>query len=128
MNTRIRAVRNDAGMTQEEFAKRLGLSRQYIALVETGDRDPSPRTVNDICREFDVPHQWLTAGVGQMHGDTSREAEVTREVGKLFRKRPDSFKAAVISCLMKFDPDGDQWKVLEQIFDGIEKERNKKEE
>ena len=28
----------------------------------------------------------------------------------------------------KFEPDSDQWKVLEQIFDGIEKERNKKEE
>ena len=49
MNDRIKQVRQSVGLTQMQFAERLGLSRNFIAMVETGGRVPSDRTISDIC-------------------------------------------------------------------------------
>lgn len=66
MNTRIGEVRKSLGLNQQEFASRIGLTRNYVSLMETGDRTPSERTVSDICREFDVNEKWLRTGEGSM--------------------------------------------------------------
>lgn len=62
MNTRIKTVRQKFGLTQAQFAERISLSQNYIALIETGKRDPSDRTISDICREFGVSLDWLKNG------------------------------------------------------------------
>ena len=67
MNDRIRAVRADAGISQEKFANSLNLSRQYVALLETGERVPSDRTVSDICRVYSVREDWLRSGSGERY-------------------------------------------------------------
>ncbi len=66
MNDRIKKVREDAHLSQEKFARKLNLSRQYVALLESGDRLPSSRTVADICREFNISESWLRNGDGPM--------------------------------------------------------------
>ena len=67
MNERIRAVRADAGISQEKFASSLKLSRQYVALLETGERVPSDRTIADICRVYSVREEWLRTGSGDRY-------------------------------------------------------------
>lgn len=67
MNERIRKLRKSQGMTQEEFANILGLSRNFISQVESGAKKPSNRTKNDICREFSVSEEWLETGNGDMY-------------------------------------------------------------
>jgi transcriptional regulator with XRE-family HTH domain len=37
--TRIRAGRERAGLTQQELANRVGITRVYVAKLEGGDRD-----------------------------------------------------------------------------------------
>ena len=64
MKERIAEVRKAAGLSQAEMADRLGLSRNFISLMENGNRIPSDRTVADICREFGVNRVWLETGVG----------------------------------------------------------------
>ena len=54
MNERIKQVRQTVGLTQSAFATALGLSRNYIAMIEIGQRDPSDRTIADICRVYNV--------------------------------------------------------------------------
>lgn len=66
MNTRIGEVRKSLGLNQQEFASRIGLTRNYVSLIETGGRTPSERTVSDICREFNVNEKWLRTGEGSM--------------------------------------------------------------
>ncbi|WP_447764828.1 helix-turn-helix transcriptional regulator [Sphingopyxis panaciterrae] len=41
MENRVRAFREDAGWSQGELARRLGVSRQTINAVETDKYDPS---------------------------------------------------------------------------------------
>ena len=66
METRIKQIRKVTGLTQEQFAKRLGLSRNHIAQVETRKGMASDRTIKDICREFNINEEWLRFGIGSM--------------------------------------------------------------
>lgn len=125
MKTRIRTIRKDANMSQEEFSKTINLSRQYVALLETGEREPSTRTIRDICEKFGVNETWLRTGAGTMHSEKSHEEELGAAVAKLMANRPDSFKAAVVAALLRFDPDGPEWDVLEQIYNQIAEEWEK---
>lgn len=62
MNNRIKLIRQNENMTQSQFAEKIGLSRNYVAMIEIGQRDPSDRTVSDICRIFGVNPAWLRNG------------------------------------------------------------------
>ena len=122
MNNRIREVRKAAKVSQEEFGKSLGLSRQFITLVETGERVPSDRTIRDICREYNVNETWLRTGAGEMIASRSREQEMADLVKSLMSDSPESFRSALVTTLLRFDPDGPEWEVLERIYNAIAQE------
>ena len=73
MNSRIKQIRKDAGLTQTEFANRLGLSQNYIAQIECNSRCPSDRTAADICKIFNVNEEWLRTGRGEMYAPVDDE-------------------------------------------------------
>ena len=74
--TRIKALRQALDLTQEQFASQIGLSRNYIAMIEIGQRDPSKRSISDICRVFGVDLIWLRTGAGEMFKPQTREEEL----------------------------------------------------
>lgn len=76
MQYRIKQVRQSEGLTQAEFAEKIGLSRNYIAMIEIGQREPSNRTIKDICRIFGVNEIWLRTGVGEPFTPLSRSEEL----------------------------------------------------
>ena len=76
MQDRIKQVRQSEGLTQAEFAERIGLSRNYIAMIEIGQREPSDRTIKDICRIFGVNEIWLRTGVGEPFTPLSRSEDL----------------------------------------------------
>lgn len=67
MNERVKTIRKTLNMTQDQFSKKINLSRNYIALIESGDRVPSDRTISDICREYNINEKWLRTGEGDMY-------------------------------------------------------------
>lgn len=67
MKERILKIRKDAGLNQEDFAKEISLTKNYISLIETGNRIPSDRTISDICRAFGVNEEWLRNGIEPMY-------------------------------------------------------------
>lgn len=63
MNERIKTLRKELlHMTQEEFSTKIGLSRNFIAQIESGTKTPSNRTISDICRIFDINEDWIRYG------------------------------------------------------------------
>lgn len=80
MKERILELRKSLGLSQEQFASKLSLSRNFLSLVEKGDRGISDRTVSDICRIFNVNETWLRTGEGQMINPLTREAEIAQLV------------------------------------------------
>lgn len=44
----IRNIRIEAGMSQKEWAKKIGIDPSSVCLYEKGDRFPSPKTIKKI--------------------------------------------------------------------------------
>lgn len=64
MKDRIKALRKALGMTQQEFADKLGLKRNSVANYEIGRNIPMDPIINSMCREFGVNEVWLRTGEG----------------------------------------------------------------
>lgn len=54
MNNRLREMREKAGMTQEELASRVSVSRQTIISLEKGKYNPSIILAYSLSRVFDM--------------------------------------------------------------------------
>jgi transcriptional regulator with XRE-family HTH domain len=117
MNTRIATIRKKEDLNQEEFASSLGLTKNFISLVETGKREPSDRTINDICRIYNVNENWLRTGEGEMLIPMDREKELALLTAKLFKESSDSFKNRFVSMLAKMSDD--EWALLESTVDKL---------
>lgn len=52
---RVRALREQAGLSQEELAARAGIHRTYIGGVERGERNVGLKNVLRIAAALDVP-------------------------------------------------------------------------
>lgn len=125
MNTRIKEVRKAAKLTQAAFGDRLGITQNYVALIEGGQREPSDRTLRDICREFNVSETWLRTGAGEMRAAQTREEELTELVAGLMADRPESFRSALLTVLLRFRPDGPEWAALEAVYNSVRAETEK---
>lgn len=66
MNARLKEVRFFYGLTQEQFAERIGVTRGGIAKIEVGDRPLTQQMIKSVCREFKVNYFWLRDGIGDM--------------------------------------------------------------
>lgn len=97
MNERISQVRKSAGLTQEKFAARIGLTRNFVWMIEKGERIPSDRTIADICREFGVSETWLRTGQGQMLLDLGEDAELTQVLAQIQVSDDDTIKDILVA-------------------------------
>ena len=119
MNERIKSLRKSLSMTQEEFSKRIGLSRNFIAQVEIGTKTPSDRTISDICREFNADEEWLRTGNGEMFIPKSKEQLFSELLGEAVKADENDFKRRLFLALSKLDDSG--WENLEKLIDSIAK-------
>lgn len=114
MNERISLIRKESGLTQEEFGAKVGgLSRNYIWMIEKGDRVPSDRTISDICREFNVNEEWLRTGEGEMFQPKSRNEELFEFAAKVAEGDPGSIQSQLLSVMARLSDE--QWEVLAQV-------------
>lgn len=118
MNERLKKLRKELDMTQQEFADRIGISRGNIGAYEVGKNAISNAVISLICREFNVNEKWLRFGDGEMFIELSRSDEIVQFVGQLMTEEDDSFKKRLVSGLAALDDNG--WKVLENFLDSIQ--------
>ena len=132
MHTRIKEVREHLGLSQTEFGKRLGISRDAVSNLEYNRlKKPEQKEpiIKLICREFGVSETWLRTGVGKPYEVRTREEEMGDLLGSLMKHSPESFRSRLITALLRFDPDGSEWQVLENIYNSVaaEADENNKE-
>lgn len=111
MNERIKYVRAERGLTQEQFANKLGLTRNYVARIEIGERTPSDRTISDICEKFGVSEKWLRTGIGEPFNPISKSDEIAAFIGKLVKSQ-SPIQQAFITVLARTTPD--EWALFEK--------------
>lgn len=71
MNQRIKIIRASLNLSQDDFCKKIKLSRSHISSIENGRKSITDRIVSDICREFNVNENWLRTGNGDIFIDKS---------------------------------------------------------
>ena len=124
MNSRIKMIRQNEGLTQSQFADKIGLSRNYVAMIEIGQREPSDRTISDICRIFDIQEDWLRHGLEPMRAAKSREEEIADLVGSALTGSSEFKKSVIRMICSRTD---EELKTLEAalqaVYDGIKKDQ-----
>ena len=124
MNSRIKMIRQNEGLTQSQFADKIGLSRNYVAMIEIGQREPSDRTISDICRIFDIQEDWLRDGLEPMRSAKSREEEIADLVGSALTGSSEFKKSVIRMICSRTD---EELKALEAalqaVYDGIKKDQ-----
>lgn len=113
MKERIKKLRKALGLTQQEFADRIGISRGNIATYETREGSPGSSVINLICREFNVSETWLRTGEGEMYVRRSRDDELSAFVDELMKEQPQDFRRRLVTALSRLKPE--QWDALESI-------------
>lgn len=95
---RILAIRKESGLSQSAFGEKLNLSQNFVWMIEKGQREPSDRTISDICRVYGINEPWLREGVGEMYVPKTREETIAELVGSALNGSND-FKKAVIQMI-----------------------------
>ena len=99
MNERIKKLRKELKLTQQEFADELKISRGNIGSYEVGKGSPSDAVVSLICKTFNVNEEWLRSGAGDMFLELPEEDE----------------EAAYVSELLE-DGENDLYKLIKEIM------------
>ena len=117
MNSRILALRKHLGLSQQEFADRIGASRGVIANIDNNRTVPSPIVIASICRVFDVNPEWLKDGADVpmfLEVDDDDELLVNRIMAG-----EDEFRKSVFRAFSKMGDD--EWEILKNIVEQIKK-------
>lgn len=128
MNKRIKEVRKTFGLTQEQFGLKIGLTGAALSKIESGTNNPTGQTIVSICREFGVSEVWLRTGIGEMRPPNTRADELGRAIRELLTDETDSFRTRLLTVLLRFDPDGPEWDILERIVEEVAGENKKSPE
>ncbi len=118
LNERINYLIKSLGMKKTAFAEKLNVSQAFVSQLCSGVKQPSERTIQDICTKFNVNEEWLRTGNGEMFIRLSRNDEISKFVGKLMKEEEDSFKNRLIAGLAALDDTG--WDVLETFLNSIQ--------
>ena len=121
MNERISTIIEASGIKKTVFADRLNVSQAFVSQLCSGVKQPSDRTIADICREFNVNEDWLRTGEGEMFKPLSRSETIAKFAGELMKDEDDSFRRQLVEALAQLDEK--EWEVLA----GIAKKVTKKE-
>lgn len=103
MYKRIKEIRKALGLTQEEFAARIGVKRGAIANYEIGRNEPVDAVVSLICREYSVSETWLRSGSGEMFTYAEKNDRLAEIVARLGRPKAEATLRIVDTVLSAVD-------------------------
>ena len=126
MNTRIKEIRKSVHLTQDEFAEKIGLSKNFVWMMENGERTPSDRTISDICRIFSINELWLRSGEGEMKLELTKNQEIAQFLNEVMAEDDEDFKKNFIEALASLNDN--EWQafasITRKIVDDFIKDNN----
>ena len=109
---RIKELRKRLGLSQREFAEKIGRTLSAIQKWEMGEREPSEMALKQISQTFGVSLEWLKTGEGEMFLEKKSNSaieEIKKAVEQLEGKIPRFLQRALDS--------GDTDEILQAIAD-----------
>jgi transcriptional regulator with XRE-family HTH domain len=119
MNRRIKIIRKELDMNQEQFGKILGLSKSGISEIESGRRNVTEQHILMLknYRKKRINEKWLRTGKEEIFLPEDREAELENLTDDLLMEEPDSFKNKFISLVAKMNDE--EWAMLENLVNQL---------
>lgn len=125
MNERLRKLRKELDMTQQEFADKIGIARGNIGSYEVGKSAISNAVISLICKtDFPkgrVNETWLRTGEGEMFIEASRDEQIAAFVGSILKDEEDTFQKKFISMLAALDES--DWEVLQKMVELLQEKK-----
>ena len=113
MKEQINDLIQKLNISKTKFAERLNVSQAFVSQLCAGTREPSDRTIQDICREFGCDEVWLRTGEGEPFRQQSKEEQIMRFAVQTV-KGSDEFRKGFVSMLAQLDQE--DWKNLSDIY------------
>lgn len=98
---RVKKIRKEAGLTQEKFGERLGVSKVAISKIESKVNSLSDQMCRSICREFNINKEWLLTGEGEMR--TRRSTDLIMQLSDEYGL--DSLEIAILREYVQLAPE-----------------------
>jgi transcriptional regulator with XRE-family HTH domain len=95
---RLASLRMEYGLTQNEFAKKLGFDPSYISKIESGYQEPSFRFLKKAAKEFSVSPSYLVASDAELAGVATYTTEGAKLLAK-FQQLSEEDKKSVVDFL-----------------------------
>lgn len=114
MQERINFLIQKLNISKTKFAERLNISQAFVSQLCAGVREPSDRTISDICREFGCDEVWLRTGEGEPFRQETRPEMIMRFAVQTV-KGSNEFRKALVAMLDTLDDS--EWDGLEQLLD-----------
>ena len=95
MKDRINLIIQHANISKSKFSERLNVSQAFVSQMCSGVREPSDRTIADICREFRIREEWLRTGEGEMMIADSQRDKLQHFFADVLSTAPDERSAFV---------------------------------
>lgn len=116
MHERVRQIRQYFKLSQEEFGKRLGVSRSVINNIERNvlaKPEQKLSLLKLICSQFAVSEEWLIDGVGDMFSETKDSYieklvrqydldDIDKSILQAYIDLPDTHRAIIKNYLKSF--------------------------
>lgn len=109
---RIKYIRKEMKLSQEEFAKILNMKRNSITQIETNRRNPSERTILDVCEKLNVNEIWLRTGEGDPFASISKQELVAGIVGKAIGSENITAQSAFIAL---GELSESEWEIIKKV-------------
>jgi len=92
INDKIKKIRSEKKLTQQEFAKLLNTTRQSIGLIEIGDRAPSLKFITTLADKLKINLNWLLLDIGDMELTEYESAVHLQEKNKFLEKEVQVYR------------------------------------
>lgn len=117
INDRIKQLRKTLRLSQTDFGKNLGVSRDVINNLDRSAVEPKPLILEHICSVYNVNPDWLMHGNGEMFLERDSGDEIAEFLSSLLDDDDTSIRKRFILALSKFD--GDDWATVEKFLDNF---------
>lgn len=104
MQDRIKELRKTLGLTQQEFADKIGIQRGTYAKYEIGRNEPIDAVIRLICTTFNVREEWLRHGSGEMFVQRDPFDEVYKMVNDMLWDESSELKRRLVTAILRLSP------------------------